>query len=77
MRLLVSWPLRLTERLVLELLQLGIARAMRALQFQVLAYCLVENAHLAGPLGEAKAYAVILALARVVGRSSHPPPSGL
>ena len=45
MRLLVPGPLRLTERLVLELLQLGIARAMRALQFQVLAYCLVENAH--------------------------------
>ncbi len=47
---LVPRPLRLTERLVLELLQLGIARAMRALQIQVLTYCLVENAHQQRPI---------------------------
>ena len=44
-RLLVAWPFRLTERLVLELLQLGIAGAVLALQLQMLSNGLVKDAH--------------------------------
>ena len=42
---LVARPARRAECLVLELLQLRLVGAVLALQFQVLANCLVENAH--------------------------------
>ncbi len=71
-RLRCPRPLRRAEGVVLELLQLGVVGAMRALELQMLTDCLVENAHVL-PGGNLKPMRYILGLAKLLGRPSRGP----